>query len=63
MMGTLKKTLPEFSSEDEERKFWAKADSTKYLDWFSARRRRLVKLKPSPFGRGVRKSGAQKRFS
>jgi len=42
-----KKTLPEFRSEDEDRKFWAKADSTKYLDWTSAKRQKLVNLKPS----------------
>ena len=42
-----KKTLPEFKSEEEERRFWAKADSTEYLDWSSGRRRKLVDLKPS----------------
>ena len=46
-MQHTKKTLPEFRSEDEERKFWAKADSTKYLDWTSAKRQKLVNLKPS----------------
>ena len=42
-----KRILPKFNSEDEERKFWASADSTEYLDWSSAKRRTLVKLKPS----------------
>jgi len=42
-----KKALPKFNNEDEERKFWAKADSTKYLDWQSGKRRKLVNLKPS----------------
>lgn len=46
-MQDTKKTLPEFHGEDEERKFWAKADSTKYLDWASAKRQKLVNLKPS----------------
>ena len=41
------KKLPEFHSEDEERKFWATADSTKYLDWSQGRLKKLVKLKPS----------------
>jgi len=41
------KKLPEFKAEDEERKFWATADSSQYLDWQSARRRKLVHLKPS----------------
>jgi hypothetical protein len=26
----MKKKLPEFKTEDDERKFWATADSTKY---------------------------------
>jgi predicted DNA binding CopG/RHH family protein len=42
-----KKTLPEFKSEDQERKFWATADSTQYVDWPSAKRQKFVKLKPS----------------
>jgi predicted DNA binding CopG/RHH family protein len=47
MEDTKKKKLPEFSTEDEERKFWATADSTKYVDWSSAKRSKLVHLKPS----------------
>ena len=43
----MKKKLPEFKSEDEERKFWATADSTEYVDWQSAQRKKLVHLKPS----------------
>jgi hypothetical protein len=39
--------LPEFTTEDEERTFWATADSTKYVDWAPAKRTRLVHLKPS----------------
>jgi predicted DNA binding CopG/RHH family protein len=46
-MQDTKETLPKFDSEDEERKFWAKTDSTKYLDWSSAKRKRLVNLKPT----------------
>ncbi|HEY6991915.1 MAG TPA: BrnA antitoxin family protein [Bryobacteraceae bacterium] len=46
-MRNTKKTLPKFNSEDDERKFWAKADSTKYLDWQSGNRRKFVNLKPS----------------
>ncbi len=41
------KELPRFKSEDEERKFWSTADSTKYIDWSQAKRKNLVKLKPS----------------
>jgi len=46
-MGDMKKRLPEFKSEDEERNFWATADSTKYVtgrrqnarSWFASNRR------------------------
>jgi len=43
----MKKKIPEFKSPDEERKFWATADSTEYVDWPSGKRTRLVRLKPS----------------
>ena len=42
-----RKSLPEFKSQDDERKFWATADSTEYLDWSSGKRGKLVHLKPS----------------
>jgi predicted DNA binding CopG/RHH family protein len=45
-MGSMKK-IPEFKSEEEERKFWATADSTEYIDWAAGKRTKLVKLKPS----------------
>ncbi len=41
------KTIPKFKSEDEEREFWAKEDSTEYVDWNKAKRISLSKLKPS----------------
>lgn len=43
----MKKKLPEFTSEDQERAFWATADSTEFVDWAQAKRRKLPKLKPS----------------
>ena len=43
----MRKTLPKFKSEDEERKFWATADSTQYLDWPPGKRTKFVKLKPT----------------
>ena len=43
----MKKKLPEFKNEDEERKFWATADSTEYVDWQAGKRKRLVQLKPA----------------
>lgn len=43
----MKKKVPEFKTEDDERKFWASADSTEYVDWPSGKRTKLVQLKPS----------------
>lgn len=42
-MKNVKKQLPKFKSEDEEREFWSKHDSTDYLDWKNAE---VVTLKP-----------------
>jgi len=41
------KTVPAFKSEDDERQFWSKHDSTEFVDWTSARRRNFPNLKPS----------------
>jgi predicted DNA binding CopG/RHH family protein len=41
------KKIPKFSSEDEEREFWATADSTDYIDWKKGRRMLLPRLRPS----------------
>jgi predicted DNA binding CopG/RHH family protein len=41
------KKVPRHRSEDEEREFWSKADSTEYIDWKEAKRVTLSKLKPS----------------
>lgn len=42
------KNLPKFKTEDEERKFWAKNNSTDYFDWSQAERGvRFSKLKLS----------------
>ena len=46
-MPNTKKKLPDFKTEDEERKFWAAADSTEYIDWQSGKRTKFVQLKPS----------------
>lgn len=43
----MKKKLPEFRNENDERKFRAIADSTEYVDWTSAKPRKLIHLKPS----------------
>ena len=41
------KKIPKFRSENEERDFWAREDSTRYVDWSQAKRRKFPKLKPS----------------
>ena len=43
----MKKKIPEFNSEDEEREFWSNADATEYVDWNKAKRIILPNLKPS----------------
>jgi sucrose-6-phosphate hydrolase SacC (GH32 family) len=40
----MKKKIPKFKNEDEEREFWSKADSSEYLNWKNAER----VLFPSP---------------
>lgn len=43
----MRKRIPKFANEDEEREFWSTADSTQYVDWKRARRRVLSRLSPS----------------
>jgi predicted DNA binding CopG/RHH family protein len=43
----MKKKIPQFKSEDEEREFWQTHDSTEYVDWKNAERITLANLKPS----------------
>ncbi len=39
--------IPKFETEDQERQFWATADSTEYVNWRQARRVYLPKLRPT----------------
>ncbi|MHB8829295.1 MAG: BrnA antitoxin family protein [Syntrophales bacterium] len=41
------KKIPKFITEDEERDFWANADSSNYVDWSKAQRVLLPNIKPS----------------
>lgn len=41
------KSIPKFKSEDEERNFWASADTTEYFDTKNPVELDLTKLKPS----------------
>ena len=45
-MKRLKK-IPKFKDEDAEREFWAKADSTEYIDWSKARKLVLPNFRPT----------------
>lgn len=47
MPNAKKKPVPEFSTEEDERQFWAEHDSTEFADWASATRRKLPNLKPT----------------
>ncbi len=41
------KKLPKFKNEDQERDFWATADSSEYFDWSKAEEVIFPNLKPS----------------
>ena len=41
------KDTPTFQNEDEERKFWAKKDSTDFIDWEAGEVSVLQNLKPT----------------
>jgi predicted DNA binding CopG/RHH family protein len=41
----MKKKIPDFKSEDDERRFWSKANST--VEWRAGKRRKLTDLRPS----------------
>jgi predicted DNA binding CopG/RHH family protein len=43
----MKKKIPKFKSESEERLFWQKHDSSEYIDWSDAKNVVMPKLKPS----------------
>ena len=43
----MKKKIPKFKSESEERRFWQQHDSSEYLDWTDAEEVILPRLKPS----------------
>ena len=46
-MKTQKKTVPTFSSEQEEHKFWASHDSSEYIEWEKAAPAIFPDLKPT----------------
>jgi uncharacterized DUF497 family protein len=46
-MASTKEQIPPFRSEEDERRYWAENDSTEFIDWKAAERRRFPHLKPS----------------
>jgi len=42
------KKIPTFRTEDEEREFWANADSTEYVDWSKSESVRFPSLRLTP---------------
>jgi predicted DNA binding CopG/RHH family protein len=42
-----RKPLPSFSTEEQEREFWATHDSSDYVDWSTAPKRSFPNLKPT----------------
>jgi predicted DNA binding CopG/RHH family protein len=46
-MNSTRKKIPKFSSEDEEREFWGRKDSTEYIDWSKGSHATLPKLHPT----------------
>jgi predicted DNA binding CopG/RHH family protein len=43
----MKKKIPKFENEDQERDFWSSRGSADYIDWGKARRLSFPNLKPS----------------
>ena len=41
------KNIPSFKNEYDEREFWAKADSSEYVNWQKSKRVAFPNLKPS----------------
>ena len=50
----MRKKVPKFNIEDQERKFWASRDSSRYVDWSKGKRIVLADLKPSVVSISIR---------
>ena len=46
-MKAMKKTIPKFKNDSEERAFWANHDSTDYIDWRKGKKVAFPNLRPS----------------
>ena len=47
MSARKRKSLPTFTSEEQERSFWAGHDSTEYVQWSKGQRRSFPSLRPT----------------
>lgn len=43
----MKKKIPAFRSEEDERRFWATHDSVDYVDWSKAKKPQMKALRPT----------------
>lgn len=43
----MKRKIPKFENEDQERDFWSNQDSAEYIDWEKAQRSTFPNLRPS----------------
>jgi len=50
------KKIPEFETEEAEREFWSKNDSTDFIDWSKSEKVILSNLKPSTRSISIRLS-------
>lgn len=46
-MKSTRKKIPKFNSENDEREFWGRADSTEFIDWSKGKRATLPNLRPT----------------
>ena len=46
-MKNIRKKIPKFKNEDQERDFWATHDSSQYVDWTHAKKARFANLRLS----------------
>jgi predicted DNA binding CopG/RHH family protein len=49
-----RKSAPAFASEEQERQFWSKHDTTEYFDWNHAVQSTFPELKPSTTAISIR---------
>ena len=47
MSKAKRRQIPKFESEDQERRYWAQHDSSEFVDWAGAERRRFPNLRPT----------------